>query len=149
MHQPGPFVATASVQTAVTAPALAEFVKELDGMVGGGRHRRRSWNSAAVHHPRLPGLFETPTQLAAQLETLFAYRLPDDFFNTYLSRRSTRSRADDVSATAKKYLKAGSLTIVVVGDRTKIEAGLRELPVGQDLKVLRFDADFRLAPAEE
>ncbi|MGD0900170.1 MAG: pitrilysin family protein [Thermoguttaceae bacterium] len=34
VRQPGPFVATASVQTAVTAPALAEFLKELEGMVG-------------------------------------------------------------------------------------------------------------------
>ena len=41
---------------------------------------------------------------------------------------STRSPADDVLAMAKKYLKVGELTIVVVGDRAKIEAGLRELP---------------------
>ena len=95
-----------------------------------------------------PSLFETPTEVAAQLETLFTYRLPDDYFNTYLSGIDAVT-VDEVSATAKKYLKVGELTIVVVGDRSKIEARLRELPVGQDLKVLRFDADFRLAPAEE
>ena len=34
IQQPGPFLATASVQTAVTAPALVEFLKEFRGIVG-------------------------------------------------------------------------------------------------------------------
>ena len=95
-----------------------------------------------------PSLFETPTQVAGQLETLFTYHLPDDYFNTVLPGVDAVT-LEDVSATAKKYLKVGELTIVVVGDRSKIEPGLRELPVGKDLQVLRFDADFHLAPGEK
>ena len=49
---------------------------------------------------------------------------------------------------AKKYLKVGQLTIVVVGDRAKIEAGLRALPIGKDLQVYRFNDDFQLVPAK-
>ena len=29
--------------------------------------------------------FETPSQVANQLETLFAYKLPDDYFNTVVT----------------------------------------------------------------
>ena len=125
VHDPGLFVATASVQTAVTAPAVAEFLKELDGMVGG-----RPITTGEVEFCRryitrgYPSLFETPTQVAGQLETLFTYRLPDDYFNTVLPGIDAVT-LDDVSATAKKYLKVGELKLVVVGDRSKIEAGLR------------------------
>ncbi len=92
-------------------------------------------------------MFETPTQLAAQLETLFVYRLPDDYFDTVVPGINAVT-GDDVLAMAKKYLKTGELTIVVVGDRKKIEADLRELPLGKDLKVYQFDDDFRLVPAK-
>ena len=148
VYQPGPFTATASVQTRVTAPALAEFLKEFAGMVGG-----RPVTAAEVEFCRkfitrgYPGLFETPTQLAAQLESLFIYHLPDDYFNTVVPQVKAVS-GDDVLAMAKKYLKLDELTIVVVGDRAKIEAGLRELPIGKDLKVYRFDDDFRLVPGK-
>ena len=104
VHDPGLFVATASVQTAVTAPAVAEFLKELDGMVGG-----RPITAGEVEFCRryitrgYPSLFETPTQVAGQLETLFTYRLPDDYFNTVLPGIDAVT-VDDVSATAKKYL---------------------------------------------
>ena len=94
-----------------------------------------------------PGLFETPTQLSRQLESLFIYHLPDDYFNTVVPQVKAVS-GDDVLAMAKKYLKLDELTIVVVGDRAKIEAGLRELPIGKDLKVYRFDDDFRLVPGK-
>ena len=145
----GLWVATASVQTAATAPSVAEFLKELDGMVG--QQPITAEEVEFCRHNFIRGyasLFETPTQVANQLETLFTYLLPDDYFNTVLPGVNAVT-VDDVSAAAKKYLKVGELTIVVVGDRAKIEAGLRELPVGKELKVLRFDEDFRLAPGEK
>jgi zinc protease len=147
VHQAGPLVATASVQTRVTAAALAEFVKEFEGMAG-----RRPVTAAELEFSRnfirrgYPAMFETPSQLAAQLETLFVYRLPDDFFQTVVPKVAA-VQGDDVLAMARKYLKPDELTIVVVGDRAKIEADLRQLPLGKDLTIARFDDDFRLVPA--
>ena len=148
VHEVGPFNATASVQTAVTAPALVEFLKEFDGMVGGRPVAGDELQFCRRFLTRgYPAMFETTTQLAAQLETLFAYRLPDDYFNTFVPEVDAVT-ADQVLDTAKKYLKVGELTIVVVGDRKKIEAGLRDLPVGKDLAIFQFDDDFHLTPAK-
>ena len=146
VHPPGPFIATAAVKTLVTAP-LAEFLKELDGMVG-----RRPVTTAELEFCRkfitrgYPASFETPTQLAAQLETLFVYGLPDISSRPWSGnqRRHRRRRAGD----GPEVFKTGELTIVVVGDRKKIEADLRKLPLGKDLKVYQFDDDFRLVPAK-
>jgi predicted Zn-dependent peptidase len=148
LHPPGPFIATAAVQTQKTAPALAEFLKELDGMVG-----RRPVTAAELEFCRnfitrgYPASLETPTQLAAQLETLFVYGLPDHYFDTVVPGINAVN-GDDVLDMAKKYLKTGELTIVVVGDRKTIEADLRKLPLGKDLTAYQFDDDFRLVPAK-
>jgi zinc protease len=144
--QAGPFLATASVHTAVTAPALAEFLKEIEGMAG---KRAVTADELAFSHAWLtrgyPADFETPDLLARQWETVVEHRLPDDYFNTYIPRISQVTAAD-VLRVARQHLDPGHLTIVVVADRAKVEAGLRELPVGKSLEVLQVDEDLALAP---
>jgi predicted Zn-dependent peptidase len=147
VRQPGPLVASASVQTAVTAPALTEFLAEFHGMAGG---RPVTAEEVAFSKDYLvrgyAAGFETCAQVASQLETLVEFHLPDDYFNTYIPK-TTAVTPDEVLSAARKYLPVGNLSIIVVGDRSKIEAALRALPVGKDLTVYQFDADFRLAPA--
>ena len=94
-----------------------------------------------------PGDFETPSDVARQLETLVEYDLPDDYFNKVLPQVEEVT-AEDVLEQARKYLLLDHLTIVVVGDREQIEAGLRELPVGSELTVMQFDDSFRLKAVE-
>jgi len=148
VHERGPFVATASVQTAVTAPALSEFLKELDGMVGGRPVTENELDFCKKFVTRgYTAGFETSTQVATQLETLFAYKLPDDYFNTVVPGVRAVT-VEDTLRVAKKYLDLGRLAIIVVGDRAKIEPELRKLPQGKDLAVYVFDEDFRLAPAK-
>ncbi len=91
--------------------------------------------------------FETPSQVATQLETLFAYKLPDDYFNTVVPGVRAVT-AEDTMRVAKKYLALDRLTIIVVGDRAKIEPELRKLPIGKELTVYQFDDDFRLMPVK-
>jgi zinc protease len=146
VHRPGPFVAMASVQTAVTAPALVEFLKEFQGMVGGRPVTKDELEFNKDYLTRgYPAQFETPGAVASQLETLVQFHLPDDYFNTVVPRISAVTEAD-VLAVAKKYLDANRLAAIVVGDRGKIESKLRELPIGKDLTVVHFDEDFRLVP---
>jgi len=148
VHQPGPFVARASVQTAVTAPALAEFLKEFEGLLG---QRPVSQEELEFNKDYLtrgyPARFETPSDMGGQLESIVQFQLPDDYFNTVIPG-ITAVTSDEVVRVAKKYLDLGHLTIIVVGDRSQIEADLRKLPAGQNLEVVQFDDEFRLVPVK-
>jgi predicted Zn-dependent peptidase len=146
VHQPGPFVAMASVQTAVTAPALVEFLKEFEGMVGGRPVGKDELDFNKDFLTRgYPAQFETPGAVASQLETLVQFNLSDDYFNTVVPKISAATEAD-VLRVAKKHLDTNHLAVIIVGDRGKVEASLRAMPIGKDLAVVHFDEDFRLVP---
>ncbi len=148
VHQPGPFLATASVQTAITHLALVEFLKEFAGMCGDRPVEKDELEFSKTYLTRgFPAGFETPGAVAQQLETVIVYGLPDDYFNTVVPGVSAVA-ADDVLRVAKQHLDLGRLRAIVVGDRKKIEAELRQLPIGKNLTVLQFDEDFRLVPAK-
>jgi zinc protease len=87
--------------------------------------------------------FETPSQLAGQLETLFAYHLPDDYFNTVVPSIMAIT-PNEVMGVARKYLAIDRMVVVVVGDREQIEGDLRKLPIGKELTVQKLDDAFRL-----
>ena len=143
---PCPLVGIASVQTAVTAPALTECFKEYRGMLG-----KRPVDQAELDFSKryitrgYPAAFETTGQIASQLEVLVQYALSDDYFNTVVPKISAVT-LDDVARVAAKHLDVDHLAVIVVGDRTKIEASLRALPEGKDLSVVGMDEDFRLVP---
>jgi zinc protease len=147
VHQSGPFMATAAVQTAVTAPALVEFLKEFQGMIGNRPVGNEELEFNKDYLTRgYPSGFETASNIAAQLETLVQFQLPDDYFNVVVPKISAVSDKDVLRA-AKKYLDVDHLAAVVVGDRSKIEASLRALPAGKNLTVVHFDDNFHLVPA--
>jgi zinc protease len=144
----GTFDASASVQTAVTAPALTEFISELQGVADKRPIEGDELDFSKKYITRgFPAGFETSSALAAQLATLVQYRLPDNYFNTVLPSVAAVT-SNEILAAAKKYIKPDNLAVIIVGDRTKIESALRELPIGKNLKVVQFDDDFRLAPAK-
>jgi zinc protease len=132
----GPFFAAAAVQTDKTAAALSEFFKELEGI------RRpvsedelaRAKNYVAL---RYPAGFETVGELAAKLEEKVVFGLPDDFFTSYMDRVAKVTAADVARATAQ-WIDPRAVVVVVVGDRKKIEAGIKALNLGP-LRVLSVD----------
>lgn len=148
VHQPGPFVARASVQTAVTAAALVEFLHEFEGMRGG---RPITADELGFNKDYLtrgyPARFETPSDMVGQLAALVEFQLPDDYFDSVIPGIMAVS-ADDVLRVARRHLDMDHLAVIVVGDRSQIEADLRKLPVGQNLEAVQFDDEFRLRPAK-
>ncbi|MBN2579722.1 MAG: insulinase family protein [Pirellulales bacterium] len=147
IRQPGPFLAYSSVQTAVTAPALTEFLKEYRGITGAQPVQPAELDFGKAYLVRaFPADFETSGQIAGHLETLVEFRLPDDYFNAYIPRIDAVT-ADDVIDAAKKHIDLDRQAIIIVADRENVEPELRKLPAGKNLEAVRFDDNFRLVPA--
>jgi predicted Zn-dependent peptidase len=117
---PGPFSASAGVQTEVTTNALKEFFNELEGI-----HRpvppdelKRGKNYVALG---FPSQFETTGQISGQLEELLTYKLPEDYYARYVPNILAVT-AEQVKQAADKYIVPNRLAVVIVGDRKTIEA---------------------------
>ena len=124
----GPFFAMAGVQTDKTADALKEFFVELTNILKPipADELDRFKNFAALGYA---GEFETNSQLAAKLEGLAVYNLPEDEFSTYVGKVQKVTPAD-AQRVAKQYLLLDRLAVVVVGDRASIEAPIRAANLG-------------------
>ncbi|MGW8256713.1 MAG: M16 family metallopeptidase [Thermoguttaceae bacterium] len=142
----GDFIAYASVQNDVTAPTLQEILTELKDIAG---PRPVEGNELDYNKKFMirgfPAYFETSSALASHLKTLALYHLPDDYFENWVPSVQAVS-SEDVLKVAKKYLLLENLAVIIVGDSSKIESSLRKLPLGKDMKVVRFDKSFRLVP---
>jgi zinc protease len=73
-----------------------------------------------------PAGFERPAQLLAQLMQLAQFNLPDDYFADFEQRLASVTLAD-THRVGEQYLATNRLTILVVGDRERIEQPLRDL----------------------
>jgi zinc protease len=133
-----PFLSISPVQADKTKDALAELVKEY-GDITVARpisvaELKDVQNNATLG---LPGTFETVQQLSSAYSAILKYGLPEDYFNTY-TRKAMALTPDEANALAKKYIRPDHLVWVVVGDMSKVEAGVRELELGD---VRKIDAD--------
>ncbi len=125
---PGPFSAGAAVQTEVTDSALVEFMKELRAIREPlpADDVEKTKNYLALGYP---GDFQSVSQIAAQLQEMVVYNLPDYYFNTY-TMKIMAVTPQDVQRVAQKYLDPDKMAIVLVGDRTKIQQGVAALNMG-------------------
>jgi len=120
-------MAGGSVQTEVTAPSVTETLKEFRDIKGERPIEDDEFQSAKDSLLRqLPASFETPGQIAEQLIRLVEFDLPEDYFRTIAGRIESVT-VEDARRAAQRYLDADHLAIVVVGDRARVEGGLREL----------------------
>ena len=137
---PGPFFATAGVQSDKTVESLTEFFKELEGIKSpvSDDELGRVRNLLALG---FPGEFETTSAMAAKLSELFVYNLPDSFFNEYVPKIQAVSAAD-LGRAAKQYLPTASFAVVVVGDLKSIEQPIRDANLGP-VRVVAMDEIFK------
>jgi zinc protease len=132
-----PFYAVAPVQTDKTKEALVEMNREFRGIVGD--HPVGAAELAKIQANetlKLPGSRETLDALGQSIVDLVQFGLPDDYYDTYAAKVRAL-KASDVNEAAKEVVRPDNLIWIVVGDRAKIEAGVRELNLG----------DFRLMDA--
>jgi predicted Zn-dependent peptidase len=125
---PGPFLASSAVQTAVTDKALTEFMNELNAILKpvADEEMTRAKNYLALGYP---DNFQSVSQIASQIGEIVTYKLPDDYFNTYIQKVQAVTKAD-VERVAKKYLDPEKIAIILVGDRKVIEQGVKDLKLG-------------------
>ena len=126
-----PFLAYAPVQTDKTKESLTEIDKELHGILAD--HPATDAELARVKASetlRLPGSRETMDRVMSSIEDLVEYDLPEDYYQTYAGKVRALTLAD-IGKSAQEVVQPNHLIWVVVGDRAKIEAGIRELGLGE------------------
>ncbi len=124
-RQAGPFVAAAGVQTDKTAESVREFFNEFDGIrkpLPADEFGKAQRNVALG----FPGDFETTRDLLARLQSQVVLDLPDDVYSTYVQKVLAVSAAD-AGRVASQYVQPAKFLVVVVGDRSKVEAPLKAL----------------------
>ena len=129
-----PWLTLAPVQTDKTKESLVEINKELRGVLGD--HPLTQEELSVVQDSEtlsLPGSRETQQEVGSSINELVQFGLPDDYYETMAAKIRTLKPADVASA-AKIVDHPDNLIWVVVGDRSKIEAGVKELNLGE----LRF-----------
>ena len=133
-----PFLALAPVQTDKTSLAMGELKREIEEIRG---ERPPSSDEIAKVKDRrtlsLPGRWETASAVLGSIAEIVRFGLPDDYWDTYAA--SIRALTEDeIRQAAVDVVRPEALVWVVVGDRAKIEAGIRELGLGE---IVLLDAD--------
>jgi len=126
-----PFLAFAPVQTDKTKESLVEMNKELrailaDRPVTSDELARTQANETLS----LPGSRETLDAVGGSIATILDSRWPDDYYDT-MSGKIGALKTSDLDAAAKQVVHPDNLIWIVVGDRAKIEVGIRELNLGE------------------
>jgi len=125
----GAFVALASVVTAKTDSSLIEFLKELRRIRDEPVPAAELAKAKAYVTLGLPGDFETTGGAAARFRELLVYGLPLDYYAQYIPRINAVTAAD-VQRAARQYIDPDHFDIVVVGDKSQIDAGIKALNEG-------------------
>ncbi len=149
----GPFVLTGSVPTSQTKRTLVEIFNELNDLAGASPISEEELTD--IRRGLLPDWidrFETITDVATQVAYLVSHRLPDDYFAREPAHLDVVTKAE-IDRLAPQFLAPWRMTILVVGDRSRLEKPLRSLPFGRTIRLLdtggkpvQVPGSARLAP---
>ena len=126
-----PFLVYAPVQTDKTKESLDELEKELTGILGPRPATEAELNKVKDSETlRLPGSRETISQVTDMMVNLAEFDMPDDYYQTFAAKARALT-LPDIGKAAAEVVQPSHLVWVVVGDRAKIEAGVRQLNLGE------------------
>jgi predicted Zn-dependent peptidase len=134
---PGTWGAGASVQTPVTAPAVKEFFGEFRRLVNEPVTAAELERAKRAIVGSFARTLESPEDILQRALELVENGLPLDYWDAFPAKVQAVSAAD-VQRVARRYLGENQVQLIVVGERAKIEAGLK--PYGP---VEIYDADFK------
>ena len=132
----GSFAAGASVRNEVTDSSVVEFMNEFKYL------RNTKIDTAELQKVKnvLSGSFgrslESPETIARFALNIARYKLPADYYASYLEKLQAVT-ADDVMAMAKKYVRPDNAHIVVVGNKDEVADKL--IPFAKSGKINFYD----------
>jgi len=122
---PGAFRAGGSIFSAKTDAALIEFMKELKGIVGEKPVTDEELQTAKDSLIQgLPQRFASVSAIGNSITTLMVQSLPEDYYQNYAKAVSAVTK-EDLARVASHYIDLNHLAIVIVGDRSSVEAALK------------------------
>ncbi|MBN1781855.1 insulinase family protein [bacterium] len=122
-----PFLTYTSVQSDKTSEAIQEIQKEFSGIITGQPPTEQEFKKVQENELlKLPGTWETIGSVAGSVGDIVRFGMPDDYYQKYPAKVKNMT-LNDVAGSAKTLVKPGHVVWVVVGDRSQIEAPLREL----------------------
>lgn len=134
--------AAGGVQTNKTRESVAEFDKEIKAIAGG---KPISSEELQFQKSRIlrgyAQRFETLSRIGGQVADLWAEALPMSTLQSDYDQTSMVT-LEGAREAAAKHARPDKAIMVLVGDRAKIEAGLRELKLGE---IVLLDAEGRPA----
>ncbi len=126
-----PFMVYAPVEAGKTKESLVEVNKELRALLADHPAKAEELSRVQTSQTlRLPGSRETIDQVMSSIEDLVEYSLPEDYYQTFAAKVRALTLAD-IAKSAANVVHPDKLVWVVVGDRARIEAGIRELGLGR------------------
>ncbi len=133
-----PFVIYAPVQTDKTAQSMTEILNEARHIRG---ERPPTANEVARAKDKntltLAGRWETASSVASSLAEIVRFDLPENYWDEYPDM--VRSLSDEqILDAAVDVVRPDNMVWVVVGDRAKIEAEIKDLDLGE---IVLMDAD--------
>jgi zinc protease len=126
-----PFLAIAPVQTDKTKESLTEMNKEFRGIMGNRPVTEDELSRIQANETlSLPGSRETSDEVEQSVLDLVQFGWSDDYYET-LAGKIRALKTGDLNMAAKEVVHPDKIVWVVVGDRAKIEAGVREVGLGE------------------
>ena len=130
MSNVGAWWAAGGVQTDKTKESVVEFVGELKNIVGSKPISDAELTSAKERRVRgYAQQFESLDRIAQQIGDLWALGLPTSELQREVDETSRATMAQ-VTDTTRKYIDPSKSTLLLVGDLSKIESGIRSLNLG-------------------
>jgi zinc protease len=133
-----PLVIYAPVQTDKTKESLVEMNKEIEGILKTRPVTPEELTRIQANETlSLPGSRETIGSVGSSIMDLLQYGWPDNYYDT-MAGKIRALKTTDLDAAAKQVIHPEAMVWVVIGDRARIEQGVKELGIG---KIRFIDAD--------
>jgi zinc protease len=127
----GSWIVRGGFHTEKTKESVAEILKELKQIAGEKPVSMEELaNAKAMRLRGYAQQFESLGRIAGQIAELWSFNLP----MTDMQRETgeiEKASLDSVNAAAQKYARPSGMTLLLVGDRSKFEPGLKELNLGE------------------
>lgn len=119
-----PFRASAEVRTEVTGEAMSAFFEHLNRIVTEAAPAEEIVNAQRFLSDSFPLQIDTPGKIGNLISELRLFNLADDYWDTYRTRIGEVDAAQALTA-ARAHIDPEHALIVIVGDATSIQEGLR------------------------